>query len=405
MGEFTGHLPGSTAYRRILIALFCAGIATFAQLYSTQAVLPFIADGYGVTPATAALSVSVATGGLAIAVIGWSSVADRIGRIPAMAIGVLAATVLGLATPFAPTLGVFLASRLLEGVALGAVPAIALAYLAEEIDGRHTASAAGSYIAGTTVGGLLGRLIAGPFGDWGHWRWGVFAVAVVCLVSAAIFIALIPRARGFTPGRERPHTGLSLSTKLARNLRDRRQLALYAQGFLLMGGFVAIYNYLGFRLLGPPFLLPLWAVSLLFLAYLAGTVASPRAGRLASEHGRRVVLLGSVAVMAAGLALTLVDALWAVMLGLLILTGGFFAAHSVASGWAPVIADPATRSQAASLYYLGYYAGSSLLGWVLGFAYSAAAWFGLVTGVLSLIALAAALATRWLPHSPAEAGE
>lgn len=403
MGEFTGHLPGSTAYRRILIALFCAGIATFAQLYSTQAVLPFIADGYGVTPATAALSVSVATGGLAIAVIAWSSVADRIGRVPAMGIGVIAATLLGLGAPFAPTLAIFLASRLLEGVALGAVPAIALAYLAEEIDGRHTASAAGSYIAGTTVGGLLGRLVAGPFGDWGQWRWGVFAVAVLCLISAALFIALIPRARGFTPGRDRPHTGLPLWTKLARNLRDRRQLALYAQGFLLMGGFVAIYNYLGFRLLAPPFLLPLWAVSLLFLAYLAGTVASPRAGRLASEHGRRVVLLGSVAIMAAGLALTLIDALWAVMVGLLVLTAGFFAAHSVASGWAPVIADPAARSQAASLYYLGYYAGSSLFGWALGFAYTSAAWPGLVIGVLAMTALAALLALTWLPRA-AESG-
>lgn len=397
MDEFTGHPPGSTAYRRILIALFCAGIATFAQLYSAQAVLPFIAEGFATTPATAALSVSVATGGLAVAVIGWSVVADRIGRVPAMAIGVVTATVLGLAAPFAPTLEVFLASRLLEGVALGAVPAIALAYLAEEIDEGHTASAAGSYIAGTTVGGLLGRIVAGPFGDSGHWRWGVFAVAILCLICAGLFIVLIPRARGFTPDRAQPGPTIPLHTKLLRNLRDRRQVALYAQGFLLMGGFVAIYNYLGFRLSAPPFDLPLWMVSLLFLAYLAGTVASPRAGRLAEARGRRTVLLGSLAVMAAGLAITCIPTIWAVMPGLLVLTAGFFAAHAVASGWAPVLADPTVRSQAASLYYLGYYAGSSLFGWLLGYAFASSGWSGVAAGVLAMIAAAATLAALWLP--------
>ena len=40
---WTGHVRGSTDYRRLLGALFCAGVATFAQLYSPQAVLPLIA--------------------------------------------------------------------------------------------------------------------------------------------------------------------------------------------------------------------------------------------------------------------------------------------------------------------------------------------------------------------------
>ena len=69
------------------------------------------------------------------------------------------------------------------------------------------------------------------------------------------------------------------------NLRSPRQLTLFAQGFLFMGGFVALYNFLGFRLTGrrspPPFV-----VSLVFVAYLAGTWASPRAGAEATRFGR-----------------------------------------------------------------------------------------------------------------------
>ncbi|MDF2917683.1 MAG: transporter [Microbacterium sp.] len=170
MRAFTGHVPGSPAYRRLIAGLFFAGVATFAQLYSPQAVLPFIGSEFGVEPATAALAVSVSTLGLAVGVIPWSVVADRIGRVPAMATGVIAATVLGLLAPLAPTLPLLLSARLLEGAALGAVPAIALAYLSEEVDAAHTATAAGSYIAGTTIGGLLGRLVAGPFGDVGASR-------------------------------------------------------------------------------------------------------------------------------------------------------------------------------------------------------------------------------------------
>lgn len=196
---FSGHAPGSREYRRLIVGLFFAGIATFAQLYSAQAVLPQISSDLAVAPATAALSVSAATLGLALAVIPWSVVADRIGRVPAMATGVLTATVFGLTAPLSGEIGMLLVLRFAEGVALGAVPAVALAYLSEEVEARHAAAAAGSYIAGTTVGGLLGRIASGIVGEVGGWRAGILSVAVMCAVAAALFLWLTPRARGSSP--------------------------------------------------------------------------------------------------------------------------------------------------------------------------------------------------------------
>lgn len=392
MSGFTGHLPGSRDYRRLLVALFFAGIATFAQLYSPQAVLPLIARDAGVSPATAALSVSLCTVGLAAAVIPWSFVADRIGRVPAMAIGILAASALGLLSPLSPDIGVLLAVRLLEGVALGAIPAIALAYLSEEVDARHVAAAAGSYIAGTTVGGLSGRLVSGPVGDLLQWRAGMWATAGLCAAAAVVFLVLIPKAQGFTPGRFRVTSGPSIRSRLASNLRSPAQLALYAQGFLLMGAFVAVFNYLGFHLTGPPFDLPPWMVTLLFLAYLAGTVSSPWAGGLAARHGRLRVLVASAVITTAGAALMAVPHIAVVLVGLLAFTAGFFGAHSVASGWAPVAARADSRAQASSLYYLGYYGGSSLFGWCLGFVFAGAGWTWFIAAICALCAGAAALA-------------
>lgn len=394
-----GHAKGSSGYRRLIASLACAGVATFAQLYSTQALLPGLSSELGVDPARAALTVSLATIGLAVAVLPWSFVADRIGRVTAMRAGILAATLLGLAGPLAPTFEVLLALRFLEGAALGSVPAIAVAYLSEEVNRAHAAVAAGTYIAGTTVGGLLGRLVAGPLADTAGWRIGVLAVSALGAAAAVAFIALAPRSRGFSPaprarGGVRAAAG-SMATKLAAQLRNGRLLMLYTQAFLLMGSFVAVYNYLGFRLEAAPFGLPASLASLVFLAYLSGTFSSGFAARLSMRFGRRAVVVASTTAMAAGALVMLSDALPAVLAGLLVFTAGFFAAHGIASGWTGTIAASG-RAQAASLYNLGYYAGSSLLGWAGGLAFHAWGWGSLIVGVAVLTLTTAGVS--WLVH-------
>lgn len=395
--EWPGHARGSAAYGRLLAALFCAGVATFAQLYSPQAVLPLIAADLGIGAASAALMVSASTVGLAIGVIPWSTLADRIGRVKAISISVTGATTIGLLVPFAPTFQLLLAGRFLEGLIVGGVPAIAVAYLTEEIDPVHAARAAGTFVAGTTIGGLTGRLVSSPVAEIAGWRIGVFTVAVVCGIAALSFVKLAPQPRGFVPSNRsgtNPEGGLA--QRLFANLRSRRQLTLFAQAFLLMGGFVALYNYLGFRLSGAPFYLPPFAVSLVFLAYLAGTWASSRAGAEASRFGRKAVLLASVTVMIGGVAITLSDNVIAVLAGLVIATAGFFGAHSIAAGWTGRSA-PVGKAQASSLYNLFYYGGSSVIGWFGGLAFDGYGWTAVAATIIVLAVIAAAAATFFLP--------
>jgi YNFM family putative membrane transporter len=387
-----GHSPGSAEYRRLLAGLFFAGVATFAQLYSPQAALPLIAADLHIGAASAALLVSAATIGLAIGVIPWSVVADRIGRVRAMSVAVTAATGFGLLVPFAPNVALLLTGRLCEGAMVGGVPAIAIAYLSEEIEPRHAARAAGTYVAGTSIGGLLGRLVAGPVAELANWRIGIFAVAVLCALAAALFIGLVPKPRGFVPRRSRQ---AGLLARLAVNLRSPRMLALYAQGLLLMGGFVALYNYLGFRLSAAPFRLPQTLISLLFVAYLAGTWSAAQAGGLAARFGRRPVLLTAITVMIAGVLLTLSTLLVIVLIGLLVATAGFFAAHAVASGWTGTEAIVG-RAQASSLYNLFYYAGSSLFGWLGGVFFVAWGWAGTASVIAFLAGLAGVIAVLFL---------
>jgi len=396
---WAGHTRGSAAYRRLLAALFCAGVATFAQLYSPQAVLPLISHDLGIGAATAALTISASTIGLAIGVIPWSTLADRIGRVRAITFSVTVAAVVGLLVPFAPTYQLLLAGRFLEGLLIGGVPAIAIAYLTEEIDPTHAARAAGTFVAGTSIGGLLGRLVSSPIAQAAGWRMGVFAVAALCCVAAFGFVKLAPQPLGFIPSKE---TGANpegtLASRLMANLRSPRQLALLAQGFLLMGGFVALYNFLGFRLSGAPFHLAPFIVSLVFVAYLAGTWASARAGAEATRFGRKRVLLVSAAIMAVGVVITLSDNLFVVLAGLLIATAGFFGAHSIASGWTGRSA-PVGKAQASSLYNLFYYGGSSVFGWFGGVAYDGHGWGAVALTIVALVVIAAVVAAKILPDN------
>lgn len=378
--EWVGHDAGGSGYRRILIGLFAAGIAAFGQMYSTQGILPTVAQALETSEASAALTVSTATLGLAASVLGWSWLADRIGRAPAMKIALSISLVLGLLTPLAPGFTTLLVLRGLEGIALGGVPALAVAYLADEIHVRHVSVAAAIYISGTTVGGLLGRVITGPFADLGGWRMGVAAGGVLSAIAAIVAITLIPRDRAWVRPVGKPST--SVRQGVLANLRDPGMLVLYGQAALLMGGFVATYNYLGFRLEREPFGLPVAISSQLFFAYLGGTVSSSVAGRLAGTHGRRKVMLTCVVIMIVGVTLTIPDNLAMVLAGLLVMTIGFFAAHGVASGWVGARARVG-KAQASALYNLFYYGGSSLFGWLLGYAY-VVGWWGVATAVLVL---------------------
>ena len=392
-----GHPKGSAAYRKILAGLAFAGVATFAQLYSTQAVLPMMAADLQVTAAEAALTISLATVGLALTVLPWSFLADRVGRVRAMLWGISAATALGLLVPLASSFPMLLGLRMLEGMALGGIPAIAIAYLNEEVNKAHAALAAGTYVAGTTLGGLAGRLLAGFVGELWGWRAAALAVSILAAVAAALFVVLVPQARGFTAAAASGFRG-ALRT-LAGHSRNPRLLALYVQAFLLMGGFVAVYNYLGFRLSGEPFSLPATVISLIFLAYLSGTVSSRWAGGLTERFGRRTVLIAGTVLMVAGLALTLTQLLGLIMAGLLLFTAGFFAAHSVGAGWTGVIATTG-RAQAASLYNLAYYLGSSVIGWAGGLVFQSLGWTALALTVIGLAGTTAVITAVVHPARP-----
>lgn len=380
------HRPGTAGFRRLNAAMVLAGLAAFGLLYAAQPVLPEIGDDFGVGPAAASLTVSAATGALAIGVVPAAVVAARIGRLTTIRIGLVSAVLLSLAAAVAPAFWLLVALRAAIGLSLAAVVAVAMGHVGAEVHPRGLGGAMGLYVAGNTLGGVGGRLLVAGVSDVAGWRWGVAVLALAAGVVAAGFWRTVPEpvSGGVAPRRREHHPSL---------LRRPLVLLLAAVPFTLMGGFVAVYNYLGYRLAGPPYGLSPGVVGLVFLAYLSGTASSALAGRMVDRLGRLPVIVLSSAVMLVGLGISALAPLAAVVGGLVVFTAGFFGAHATASGWMPVVAAP-DGARGSALYVGAYYAGSSIFGLLVGSAWSAAGWSGvaLSVGALTVLGLGAAVA-------------
>ena len=107
-----------TRNRRATIAMLLLGLAVFSSLYTTQAILPTLVTDMGISHTEAAMTVSAATGALAICVVPASILSERYGRGRILLISAIAATILGLVVPLAQESWQLIALRGLQGAML-----------------------------------------------------------------------------------------------------------------------------------------------------------------------------------------------------------------------------------------------------------------------------------------------
>ncbi|WP_229856844.1 MFS transporter [Nocardioides flavus (ex Wang et al. 2016)] len=378
------YRPGSAGYRRVMLAVFAAGMATFVLLYDVQALLPELVVAFDLTPARATLALSLSTATLAAALLVVGPLSERVGRTRLIHAALWSAAVVGVACALAPSWEALLGLRMLQGVTLAGLPAVATAYLREELHHGAHGRAFGLYIAGTAFGGMAGRVVTAPIADAAGWRWGLGAAAIFALACAALVAWLLPASRHFV---RRPAGARAVLAGARAAVADRALLALYVLGACGIGTMVAVFNALGFRLTSEPYGLPVGAISLVYLVYALGSVSSAASGRVADRIGRRAAIPVGCGLALLGVWLTLAGALPVIVLGMAALTVGFFAVHGIASGWVTSRAHLAGvgTAQAAAFYAFAYYVGASVNGWLGGVAWSRAGWPGVVALASALL--------------------
>jgi YNFM family putative membrane transporter len=351
------------AFIRTVLALFSGGFATFALLYCVQPMMPVLSRDFSINAAQSSMILSVSTAMLAIGLLITGPISDRLGRKSVMVFSLFSAALFTIASALMPTWEGVLITRAFVGLSLSGLAAVAMTYLSEEI--------------------------TGVLSDYVSWHTALLIMGIIALGAAGVFWKILPPSRNF---RARPLNGRSLLEGFVLQFRDAGLPWLFLEGFLLMGAFVTLFNYIGYRLLADPYNLSQAVVGLFSVVYLSGIYSSAKIGALADQLGRRNVLWAVIVLMLVGVTLTMFTPLVVVIVGVLMFTFGFFGAHSVASSWIGRRAIKA-KGQASSLYLFSYYVGSSVAGTGGGVFWHYAGWNGIgaFIGTLLLIALAVAL--------------
>nr|WP_010169213.1 MFS transporter [Pseudomonas sp. PAMC 25886] len=381
---------GTPMFMRTVLALFSGGFATFALLYCVQPMMPALSHEFSINAAQSSLILSVATGMLAIGLLITGPISDTLGRKPVMVAALFCAALCTIASGLMPSWEGILLMRALVGLSLSGLAAVAMTYLSEEIHPQHIGLAMGLYIGGNAIGGMSGRLIIGVLIDFVSWHTAMLIIGALALIAATVFWKILPESRNFRASTLHPR---SLIDGFTLHFKDAGLPWLFLEAFVLMGAFVTMFNYIGYRLLAAPYDLSQAVVGLLSLVYLSGIYSSAKIGSLADRLGRRRVLWGTIVLMLGGIALTLFTPLWLVVPGMLIFTFGFFGAHSVASSWIGRRALKA-KGQASSLYLFSYYVGSSIAGTAGGFFWHYAGWNGIGGFIVALLIVALLVALK-----------
>jgi MFS transporter, YNFM family, putative membrane transport protein len=375
---------GSRAFWKINLAVFSAGFSVFLLMYAVQPLLPIFTREFHINAATSSLALSLTTGCLALSMLVIGAVAEGWSRKPLMSASLLGAALLTVLSSVVRDWPMFLLIRAVEGVAIAGLPAIAMAYLGEEIHPDDVGVSMGLYVGSGALGGMTGRLLTGVMTDLFSWRPTLAAIGALGIVAAAIFSVSLPASARFHP------RSLSMRTLLdmyKAHLRDPVILALVIEAGLVLGTLVTVYNYSSFRLLAAPYRLSQTAVGSIFGLYVFGFFSSSLMGLLSHRFRRPILLRVGLITMMLGVGATLMRPLMFVILGIGLVTIGFFASHSVASSWVGLRARQG-KAQASALYLFFYYMGASTAGTVGGFFWTAYAWNGVAAFLVVLLVTA-----------------
>ena len=373
--------------RRLAVA--AAGLCTFINLYSTQPLLPTLAEAFGASLSRTGLTVTAPLMAVALVAPFVGGISDAAGRRRLIVGASLLLAIPGVLAAAAPSLEALVLLRFLQGLLLPFIFAVTVAYIAEECPGAEAVRATGMYATGTILGGFLGRFIAGTVAAHSGWRMAFLVLAAATLAAALLIATLLPAEQRFRPVRGWRGSVAGFAAQFG----NRQVMATCCVGFAVLFSMVAVFTYASFLLSAPPFGLGPGELAMVFVVFLLGAVSTPLSSRMVLAFGRRrtVALAGTAGCV--GLLLTLAPALPVIAAGLGLFAIGIFTEQNLSIGYVALAAER-SRSTAVGIYVTSYYVGGSLGGVAPAWIWSHLGWPGCVA--LAILVQAAAITVTWL---------
>jgi predicted MFS family arabinose efflux permease len=375
--------------RRVAVAFAAAG--AFLHLYAPQSVLPLMAREYGVGATEASMIITAGTLAVAATAPFTGAISDVLGRkrliVAALALLLIPATM----TALAPTLQQVIFWRFVHGLLLPPIFAVTIAYIGDEWPPQEANGVIGIYVAASAVAGFLGRFIPGMLTEPVGWRGGFLALALCSLICLVMVVLLLTPEKRF---KRTSDFGTSLKQMLG-HLRNPRLLATYAVGFGVLFNFIATFTYLTFHLAAPPFNCSPAFLGSIFVVYLLGSAVALFTGPAIARFGRKNFMLCILAIWGAGLLLSLIPSIPAIVFSLMAASICGILAQAATTSFVAVTAKTGT-SAAVGLYVTCFYVGGTFGGWLAGLAYDAGGWPASLALVIGMLAIQAAIiAAAW----------
>jgi YNFM family putative membrane transporter len=372
-----------------VVGVFVCGLVAFLTLYATQPLLPLFETLFHASKSAVGWTVSASTLGVAIAAPLLGTFTERINRKRVILVSVLLLAVPTCAAATSSSLGWLVFWRLLQGLITPGVFATTIAYITEAWPPTAVAPVMSIYVSGTALGGFSGRAVNGIMADHVGWRESFLLLGLMSVAGAALVVWLLPDRPSQHRAAKRPPLRQIFMPMFA-HLRNPRLLITYLVGFNVLFSLVGVFTYITFYLAAPPFSLSTAKLSLLFVVYLVGLVATPLAGALLPRVGLRAGITGSILLSLVGVLLTLVHSLAVVVAGLALCCTGVFISQSCATSFLREAAPESSRASAVGMYVACYYIGGTVAGvapslvWRLG-GWTACAAMIAVIDVVSIV--------------------
>ncbi|WP_372873174.1 MFS transporter [Shewanella sp.] len=391
--------------KRLIHGLALASVVVYINLYLMQGMLPMLADQFAIAGGEATLILSVTSFSLALSLLGYALLSDSIGRYKPL---IVSLWLLALSNPLMLLIDSWhgmLGLRLIQGILLAAVPAIAMAFMRESLPLSALMKAGAFYIAANSFGGIIGRILGGLMAEYLSWQGAALLLTLVTLVSVAITHYLLSPFRQVGKAQSASGSARCSVSKMtlsgpwrgfAMHLTNPQLRLFYLLGGLAFMVMVNQFSFIQLHLLEAPFHWSRFGVTLIFLCYLSGTLCAYRSGNLIARFGVAGVVLAALAMMVIGSLVTLFDTTPAIVGGFLLSAAGFFLIHASCNNQVALRAT-GHRAKASALYLCAYYLGASLGGPFLMPFWHHGQWPAVVLGSLLLLALAGAVALRLLP--------
>ncbi|HGF5203240.1 TPA: MFS transporter [Vibrio parahaemolyticus] len=384
---------GTQEYKRITLSLALGSFLVFSNLYLLQPMLPTFATLFSISETQVNWLFAASTLALSFSLVPMAVLSESIGRKPVMMVGLFSIPAISALMLLGDSFIFLVACRALIGIALAAFAAVAVAYMAEELDKHAFSMAIGTYIAANSLGGIAGRISGGLLADNFSVDVAIEVMMVVTLIGVICVHYLLPKQRNFTPSSSSLR---HQNRAIIGHFRNQRVWFAMLIGGLNFALFVNLYSVMGFRLVSAPHNVPVGLASLIFICYLGGTFSSRCAGHWSKRYSSILGMFIGAVVSMAGMWIAAFESLAAMLIGLLLISFGAFFTHTLAYGWVGQNATQA-KATATALYLVHYYVGGSLGGFLLLYCWQHGGWSTVLLGGIVLYAVMFA-AIAYLKH-------